>query len=710
MDFGSEFTYTAASGADDGNIVEIGEERLSTPLVTPATNLPQPRGGFRWPFSSATPPAALPASAPPRIQQRTYRRRVDTNILNVNLGSLGGEVTVQTGEPQLCSNCGACLSAISPLTKGHKGTFDWTCEFCGSYQRLELDEGEIPVSDVRAVDYIIEPAPCAPVVSDGATERPIQGSLVIFVLDISGSMCVTTEVEGKVALRGDQTANLSRLRNADDARDQWLPGQRRDVTYISRLQAVQAAVNFQIEEMSKQGQQAQVALVTFAGDVTIYGDGAADPTKISGDRLNNQDELRRLGREAGRELCCIDQSASRLKDTVFSIEESGPTALGPAVVVALGMTDGKPGAKIVLCTDGLANVGLGALDVVEDGASEERTALERFYESLGETAMSQGTIVDVVSIRGDECDLENLGSLCEQTGGILTRVDPLGIQENFAGILQNPVLATNVHIKVLLHAGLHFRLDEGLFDQEQEPVAPPVTCPTTGGVAASGAVPFSTNQRLSVYSKVVGNATADTELSFEYSVKSQTEFDKLRLQQLERLPFQVQIEYTRLNGMKCMRVLSETRPVTQDKAVAERFSKLAIISSHVTQQTAKLAYDGDYTMARANSRAYQDIMQRCVTNSATPAASGRTFEAWNTDMEELDEQLMANEAEEEDEVAELRVTSIPISSKGRSRSSRKASRSKNDAFSSMLYSKKKASARMFSLQETEQEEEGAAER
>lgn len=36
-------------------------------------------------------------------------------------------------------------------------------------------------------------------------------SAVLFVIDTSGSMCVTTAVEGKLSLRGDRTKDMSRL-------------------------------------------------------------------------------------------------------------------------------------------------------------------------------------------------------------------------------------------------------------------------------------------------------------------------------------------------------------------------------------------------------------------------------------------------------------------------------------------------------------------
>lgn len=47
------------------------------------------------------------------------------------------------------------------------------------------------------------------------------------------------------------------------------------------------------------------------------------------------------------------------------LEETGPTALGPGLASAIALaSQGAPGSSVVLCTDGLANVGLGAFDEV----------------------------------------------------------------------------------------------------------------------------------------------------------------------------------------------------------------------------------------------------------------------------------------------------------------------------------------------------------
>lgn len=56
---------------------------------------------------------------------------------------------------------------------------------------------------------------------------------------------------------------------------------------------------------------------------------------------------------------CMGRS---LIDKVNGLEEGGATALGPALVVCAGLASTKPRSEIILCTDGLPNIALGALD------------------------------------------------------------------------------------------------------------------------------------------------------------------------------------------------------------------------------------------------------------------------------------------------------------------------------------------------------------
>lgn len=54
-------------------------------------------------------------------------------------------------------------------------------------------------------------------------------------------------------------------------------------------------------------------------------------------------------------------------DKFEKIKPIGKTALGPALLASLGLMEGaKAGSQIIVCTDGLANIGLGSLDSDEE--------------------------------------------------------------------------------------------------------------------------------------------------------------------------------------------------------------------------------------------------------------------------------------------------------------------------------------------------------
>lgn len=108
----------------------------------------------------------------------------------------------------------------------------------------------------------------------------------------------------------------------------------------------------------------------------------------------------------------------------MNLEETGPTALGPALATAIALAgQGAPGSAVVLCTDGLSNVGLGAFDEIR--TKEQESSNNEFYEKLGEYAKSKGITVSIISIEGEECKMATLSTLAEITGGSVERVDPI---------------------------------------------------------------------------------------------------------------------------------------------------------------------------------------------------------------------------------------------------------------------------------------------
>ena len=98
------------------------------------------------------------------------------------------------------------------------------------------------------------------------------------------------------------------------------------------------------------------------------------------------------------------------------IEETGPTALGPAILTSVAMaTQGSAGSCVVICTDGLANIGLGAFDEVV--TEDDQLQAASFYTRVGEIAQQAGVTINIVSIEGDECNIDSLSKLADLTGG-----------------------------------------------------------------------------------------------------------------------------------------------------------------------------------------------------------------------------------------------------------------------------------------------------
>ena len=77
----------------------------------------------------------------------------------------------------------------------------------------------------------------------------------------------------------------------------------------------------------------------------------------------------------------VADTRNRLLRKVKQLEVRGRTALGPAVLTSVAMASkGAPGSQVIICTDGMANIGLGAFTESYDEVDEEAAA---FYERVG---------------------------------------------------------------------------------------------------------------------------------------------------------------------------------------------------------------------------------------------------------------------------------------------------------------------------------------
>lgn len=94
-------------------------------------------------------------------------------------------------------------------------------------------------------------------------------------------------------------------------------------------------------------------LITFNNEVVLFGDGTQAPLTLAGDRLRDYDSLYGQGSSTRLDaLQPVSKSKAPLSDIVVKLQEGGATALGPALVLALGLASQAPGSEIIVCTDG----------------------------------------------------------------------------------------------------------------------------------------------------------------------------------------------------------------------------------------------------------------------------------------------------------------------------------------------------------------------
>jgi len=588
-------------------------------------------------------------------EKKKKHKRTDVNVFRLDLTNLEKETELMTGDPVVCKQCGVMLSSHSkitemskaelteklaansankaslitapPITEKYMYLFEvsgddtpgtdsdeqiqcWQCEFCGNINKVNLDLEEVPHASV--VDYVVS-APAA-VDKEG---NSMEDCNVVFCIDISGSMCVTQEVPGTHQLKGTAQREKEIRELSQGEGMQYMPGQQRNVTHVSRLQCVQAAIEAQIEKLAQEHPNKRVSLVTFNNEVTLLGDGEQESVVVAGEKLDSWNDLVALG-QGFHIRKTVKESKDELLKKLWSLEENGATALGPALLLSTIIAGARPRSTVVLYTDGLANVGVGSLE----GKESDYTP---FYTECAEQAKLRGVAVSVITLTGTDCNVENLSVVTEQTGGQVDRVDALEIANNLSSVFSTRVLAYGVMAMVLLHRGLQF---QGEMDDEQE------------------------NRNWVV--KDLANVTADTECSFSYGFRPKTECD---LTGLTNVPFQVQLLFTRPDGMQFLRVATTCVPLTDDRQQAELNADIKVIGQYASNRAARYAKQGDYEAAQLEARAAQRFMLR--NNIET-----KTVKNWSKQVESMDKVLRTEQKTEKERG--LTVQDKKMRKKGRS--------------------------------------------
>jgi len=472
-----------------------------------------------------------------------------------------------------------------------------------------------------------------------ATETAVP--MVVFCIDISASMQAAVDVGTGVTLpTGERTS------------------------HVSRLQCVKAAVHAQIDMLRRTCPACVPVIITFGSTVTVFGghDGSRGVALPSGRLMSDLDALELRGEKdlgprcnvsVGGTFGCADQLLRKVRD----LRTAGCTALGPALATAVGIAGScqAAGAKIVVCTDGMANTGVGAI---------QRDQPCPFYTEVAKRALAKGVSISVVTMEGEDCSMENLGTAADISGGQVEIVDPLDLSTKVEAILQRRTLATNAELLVLAGDGIVLNNMEG--SAEPLSAAADDDASLEEGKAEKRKVDGFKNkfhalasgmEHCKVVTRMVGNITRDTDLCFGFlfedcalraiAANEKTREQQRQAQGQEGLPLgqvkvQVQLRYTKPDGEQRLLVRTLALPITVNREEAEADIDATVLALHTIQGAARLAQMGRYPDARVSQISAQRLLQRAMYTEAHQQA----YLSYIVQAEKLDQFMREAEMQE----------------------------------------------------------------
>ena len=467
------------------------------------------------------------------------RKKADSNLVAIKLGSLDDQ-SIRPGVPTYCSGCQAAYS----LTSGISDSV-WVCEFCAMENTMAGEVEKREHSELE--DYILEAAPAS--ASEQASSVSLSNKMVIYCIDVSGSMGVTIQLP-------QLQREWKLLREGDNIKE-----------FISRLECIKQAILRQLERMLIETPKQRVCVVVFSSSVRVLGDGSSKGIDTSAN-MSDMQALLEAGREAAEKTGFkpIEQSFEDLKKVIDEIKEGGGTALGPGLSTSVGIARKFPGAEVIICTDGEPNSGVGSL-------GSGGTGDIKFYQNIGQEALISESTISVIGIEGQECAMEHLSQCADKTNGTVNILHPSELIRQLRIISQNPTIASNVSVKFFLHPSLCFE-----------------------GEADTGSC---------VLLKSVGNATRSSDISFKYKLK-ETRTDLT----LKQVPFQVQVMYHLKDGSKCLRVISKFQELSSDTPGEDGSVNIAILALGAIQMAAALAEEGRDGEALEHLQKTEALMRR----------------------------------------------------------------------------------------------------
>lgn len=487
--------------------------------------------------------------------------------------------------PIVCEACGVVLVDHASLNK-EEGRWEYTCEFCG--------HANVVPENVMNV-YLNPPDSPGAVVSPGGTDysyviaRPGTGDETKTKLaDMHG-----TPGEGMVACI-DISGSMSG----------------------GKIKAVKHALVETIRDIKVNQPKTYFSLVTFHTDLEIYATPASSAVIPDGDVMHSEDLLDEQVTEITTEHAPkgLGEFGDKWIALVEKLRDKNMTALGPALVASMTIARNLrlTSTKIILLTDGLANVGVGRIE----GSSSKRA--EEFYDRLAKKCLGGSIIVDVIGVQdsngGNQVALNVIGRLSDVTGGEMFFITAQDIDQAFGSITSRQYAARDAVLRVYTPPEIELDDISGVWLGDERP--------KKGEPIKLGAL--DENRELYLNFKAKGKPSA------------------------KKVPIQVQMEYMDENNEKRLRVVKQEVEVGSAEDFKVGYDP-TLASNMVLQEASKAYSSNDLMGAKQRVKKMKEALSQVQVAEEQASMYSEAIELLEDEEEEWD---MAEQEMDREHVAD----------------------------------------------------------
>jgi len=476
------------------------------------------------------------------------KNNIDASIIaQLAFGELQSKVPEVTGKPVLCHSCGAAVTDPSIIKDTPPVGLHFICQFCNNMNKIdELQFNSIKAIEKGVIEYLDE------IQKDMAVKDKI-----VACIDISGSM------------------------NGDS------------------LECVKKSLIETLKDISVNAPDSTFALITFTDWVSLYNADGQECIKLAERELYDENMIFQTFQNLHFNFEPVKESYEKWITLVSGLKAISRTALGPAVFSAFCLLQG--GGRMILLTDGLANVGLGSLISYSPGGRKGE-----FYRDFAHRCRDAGVMVEIVGVATSEhssIELGTIGDMARLTGGDIYLVDRKELSKTFNTLSQADFIGKNVNVRIFVPPSMALR-------------------------DASGDVQFHREEK--ALKAKIGYVNPDRKMCVALNVTED-------LKENEDLTVQTQVEYTGIDGKKRIRIYNEKLHVTEkEKDLVENFES-DVSDEFYIQKAAELGRTGEDAKGIKTLLEYTEKLNeyRNISTNQKQAQLTRSEELINRELEDI---------------------------------------------------------------------------